>query len=133
MSAVITVIIGAVLAGLFTLGGTVYGARREHAQWLRNSRLSAYQAFLTALHTTMLVLFDGEPAGSARDTLISTASAVDLAGPPIVAELAQEAYTVLALWSNQHDTKARDEEWAKAQDAATAFTNQARATLRSSS
>jgi hypothetical protein len=48
MNAVLTVAVGAVLAGVFALAGVRYGARNEHAQWLRNARMEAYETLLNA-------------------------------------------------------------------------------------
>jgi hypothetical protein len=99
MSAVISVIIGGVLAGLFTFTGTVYGARREHAQWLRNARLDAYRTFLTAMNTSRFMLGASKRLDlPSAEAFGSALSAVELLGPPPVADAALAAFRAVVTW-----------------------------------
>jgi hypothetical protein len=47
------VLVGAVIAGLFSLLGPSIQSRREHRRWLREARLTAYSAYLAAIDLWM--------------------------------------------------------------------------------
>lgn len=105
MNAILVVVVGAVLAGLFTFGGVVYGSRREHDQWLRNTRISAYREFIAYMYELSIELAvqartPSEPTGSTFEYVTAhmgkfsrmyvVLGAVEIAGPRNVAKSAIE-------------------------------------------
>jgi Na+-translocating ferredoxin:NAD+ oxidoreductase RnfD subunit len=134
MNGVLTVVVGAVLAGLFTLAGALYGGRREHAQWLRNTRIVAYRSLVTTV-TQMNVATP--PSESGRDVMnkvevfFAAVSAVDIAGPIEVAAAADRLKSAALKYVSgpTAGTKASFDDVSEAEER---FVERARSTLRSS-
>jgi hypothetical protein len=136
MSALTTVVVGAAPAGLFTLagvfGGAIYGGKREHSQWLRNSRMRAYEAFIAAIQEGTMVKARLMSEGVTTDLLAtwitqmaSAHASVLLTGPVRVAEIATRWMDSMQAWFYDVDTTERPP-----LDAMSAFLEATRSTLR---
>lgn len=84
---VISVVVGAFIAFLFSGLGARTEARREQARWLRERRFEAYKEYLTASDKWAMRAVDlnargaQEPGQSFYDEMIVAEAAVELVGP----------------------------------------------------
>ena len=87
-------LLAGLLAGIFAVVGILYGSRREHQQWLRDTRRTAYWTLLTnsqrvqSVRQIGLQLEDAERESLYSD-LYSAVNAVQIAGPKKLAEAAE--------------------------------------------
>lgn len=107
---VIPLVIGAALAGTFSILGGALQSGREHDRWVRQSRLEAYSEFLVALDawdsaaTTgwiRVVLESPQDAASHRRLVVdaerrfeAAASRVYLVGPDVVRASAEQSHSL---------------------------------------
>ena len=134
MSTILAAVFAALLAGTFALLGAIYGSRREHTQWLRDTRRAAYERVLTSLadvasdemlrrfvDSTFSRVFPDAPPESreaiesklsasigAYAELFSAISAVQVAGPAAVANAAITLQHAAQVSDNVALTKANE-------------------------
>ena len=92
------VIVGAAVAGLFTLVGLLIQRTNEHRRWVRERRYEAYRAFLAA-HRKMVVHGRGARDDARRDLfneLLDSVGQVELVGPPSVMKAADDLHNLVA-------------------------------------
>jgi hypothetical protein len=108
VNTILATICGAAIAGVFGLLGVWYGTRREHGQWVRNTRRMAYEALLTSVNRVRIAqaahaargssvsLHDrvADPAQPYVDLFVAR-SAVQLAGPKKVWDAAERMHKAL--------------------------------------
>lgn len=109
-STIVPIVVGAGLAGIFSLFGGALQSGREHDRWVRQSRMEAYSEFLVALDgwdsaaTTdwARVIFDAPReldkhrviVADAERRFEAAASRVYLLGPDVVREAAAQYHRV---------------------------------------
>jgi len=107
---VIPLVIGAALAGTFSIFGGALQAGREHDRWIRQSRLEAYSEFLVAIDAwdsaatidwVRVVVESPQDAALHRRHVVdaerrfaAAASRVYLIGPDIVRAAAEESHSL---------------------------------------
>lgn len=85
-----SLLIGAFGAAVLTVGGGLFGAwiqsRREHARWLREERLGAYESFLISAESMLAYRADqsAQRADDLMNTMHASAATARLLGPDSV-------------------------------------------------